>query len=40
MMLDVQNTIWHGMPLGWALHAGGKRKDEMAECLRAAGAVE
>ena len=38
--LDIEDTIWHGTPLGWALRAGGKRKDEMAECLRAAGAVE
>jgi ankyrin repeat protein len=38
--LDIEDTIWHGTPLGWALHAGGKTKAEMAECLRAAGAAE
>jgi len=38
--LDIEDTIWHGTPLGWALHAGGKRKIEMTECLRAAGATE
>ena len=38
--LDIEDTIWHGTPLGWALHAGGKRTTEMTECLRAAGAQE
>jgi ankyrin repeat protein len=38
--LDIRDTIWNGTPLGWALHAGGKRRDEMAERLRAAGATD
>lgn len=38
--LDIRDTIWHGTPLGWALHAGGKAKAEMAECLRSLGATE
>jgi hypothetical protein len=38
--LDIHDKIWHSTPLGWALHAGGKPQAEMAECLRAAGAVE
>jgi hypothetical protein len=38
--LDIRDTIWHGTPLGWALHGGGKEKAEMAECLRSLGAAE
>ena len=38
--LDVRDTIWDGTPLGWALHAGGKAKSQMADCLRSLGAVE
>jgi hypothetical protein len=36
--LDIQDTIWQGTPLGWALYGGGKA--QMAECLRSLGAVE
>lgn len=32
--LDVQDTIWHGTPRGWALHGG---KTEIAEYLKAQG---
>jgi hypothetical protein len=35
--LDIRDTIWHGTPLGWALH-GGAAKETMAECLRSLGA--
>jgi hypothetical protein len=35
--LDIRDTIWHGTPLGWALHGG---KAQMADCLRSLGAVE
>src|SRR6266700_1261431 len=37
--LDVRDTIWHGTPLGWALH-GGQARTKMANCLRSLGAVE
>jgi ankyrin repeat protein len=36
--LDIRDTIWHGTPLGWALHASGKAQTEMAACLRSLGA--
>jgi hypothetical protein len=36
----VQRTIWQGTPLGWALHGGGARQAEMAQCLRALGATQ
>jgi ankyrin repeat protein len=38
--LDIRDTIWHGTPLGWALHGGGKARSQMADCLRSLGAVE
>jgi Ankyrin repeats (many copies) len=38
--LDIRDTIWHGTPLGWAIHGGGKDKAQMAECLRSLGATE
>ncbi len=38
--LDIQDTIWRGTPLGWALHGGGKEHAQMAECLRSLGAAE
>jgi ankyrin repeat protein len=38
--LDTRDTIWHGTPLGWALHGGGKVRGRMAECLRSLGAAE
>ncbi len=38
--LDMRDTIWQGTPLGWALHGGGKAREEMAECLRSLGAAE
>ena len=37
--LDIRDTIWHGTPLGWAVH-GGNARTEMADCLRSLGAVE
>jgi ankyrin repeat protein len=37
--LDIRDTIWHGTPLGWALHAGGKAR-QMEECLRSLSAPE
>jgi ankyrin repeat protein len=37
--LDIRDTIWQGTPLGWALHGGGEKREEMAECLRSLGAV-
>jgi ankyrin repeat protein len=37
--LDIRDTIWHGTPLGWAIHGGGG-KPQMADCLRSLGAVE
>jgi ankyrin repeat protein len=38
--LDIRDTIWHGTPLGWAIHAGGKARNEMAAWLRSLGAAE
>jgi ankyrin repeat protein len=38
--LDIRDTIWHGTPLGWAIHGGGKSHPRMADCLRSLGAVE
>jgi hypothetical protein len=38
--LDIRDTIWHGTPLGWAIHGGGKDNARMAECLRSLGATE
>jgi ankyrin repeat protein len=38
--LDIRDTIWHGTPLGWAIHGGGKDRERIAECLRSLGAVE
>jgi ankyrin repeat protein len=38
--LDIRDSIWHGTPLGWAMHAGGNTRDRMAECLRSLGAPE
>jgi ankyrin repeat protein len=38
--LDIRDTIWHGTPLGWAIHGGGKAHPQMADCLRSLGAVE
>jgi ankyrin repeat protein len=37
--LDIRDTIWHGTPLGWAVH-GGHARDQMAACLRSLGASE
>jgi ankyrin repeat protein len=36
--LDIRDTIWHGTPLGWALHGGGAARDKMAACVRSLGA--
>jgi hypothetical protein len=36
--LDIEDQIWHGTPLGWAIHAGGRNKQRMADCLRSLGA--
>jgi ankyrin repeat protein len=38
--LDIRDTIWHGTPLGWALHGGGTAQAAIAECLRSLGAAE
>jgi ankyrin repeat protein len=38
--LDIRDTIWHGTPLVWAVHGGGKAHPQMADCLRSLGAVE
>jgi ankyrin repeat protein len=38
--LDIRDTIWHGTPLGWAVHGGGKAHPQMADCLRSLGATE
>ena len=38
--LDIRDTIWHGTPLGWALHGSGNARTEMVECLRSLGAME
>jgi hypothetical protein len=36
--LDIRDTIWHGTPLGWAVH-GGNARDQMAGLLRSLGAT-
>jgi ankyrin repeat protein len=38
--LDIRDTIWDSTTLGWALHAGGKARPQIADCLRSFGAVE
>jgi hypothetical protein len=38
--LDIRDTIWHGTPLGWAIHGGGKAHAGMDEVLRSLGAKE
>jgi ankyrin repeat protein len=38
--LDIRDTIWHGTPLGWAIHGGGTAQSQMAECLRSLGATD
>ena len=38
--LDIRDTIWHGTPLGWAVHGGGKAHATMAEYLRSLGAEQ
>jgi hypothetical protein len=38
--LDIRDTIWHGTPLGWAIHGGCPDRERMIECLRKLGAVE
>jgi ankyrin repeat protein len=38
--LDIRDTIWHGTPLGWAIHGGGKARPQMADCLRSLGATD
>jgi hypothetical protein len=37
--LDIRDTIWHGTPLGWAVHGGDKARSQMADCLRSLGAT-
>jgi hypothetical protein len=37
--LDIRDTIWHGTPLGWAVHGGGRAWPRMAELLRSLGAT-
>jgi Ankyrin repeats (many copies) len=38
--LDIRDTIWHGTPLGWAIHGGCRDRERMIECLRELGATE
>jgi ankyrin repeat protein len=38
--LDIRDTIWHGTPLGWAIHGGGKAHAGIEEVLRSLGAKE
>ena len=38
--LDIRDTIWHGTPLGWAIHGGGTARSQMADCLRSLGAAD
>jgi ankyrin repeat protein len=38
--LDICDTIWHGTPLGWAIHGGDKARSQMADCLRSLGATD
>jgi ankyrin repeat protein len=38
--LDIRDTIWHGTPLGWAIHGGGTARSQMADCLRSLGATD
>ena len=38
--LDIRDTIWHGTPLGWAVHGGGNARNQMAGLLRSLGATE
>jgi Ankyrin repeats (many copies) len=38
--LDIRDTIWHGTPLGWAIHGGCRDRERMIECLRELGAAE
>ena len=38
--LDIRDTIWHGTPLGWAIHGGCRDRERMIECLRELGAPE
>jgi ankyrin repeat protein len=38
--LDIRDTIWHGTPLGWAIHGGDKTRSQMADCLRSLGAAD
>jgi ankyrin repeat protein len=38
--LDIRDTIWHGTPLGWALHGSGRAQPQMADYLRSVGAAD
>jgi ankyrin repeat protein len=38
--LEIRDTIWHGTPLGWAIHGGGTARSQMADCLRSLGATD
>lgn len=38
--LDIRDTIWHGTPLGWAIHGGGTARSQMVDCLRSLGATD
>lgn len=38
--LDIRDTVWHGTPLGWALHSGEPRQLTIAAYLREHGASD
>jgi Ankyrin repeats (many copies) len=38
--LDIRDTIWHGTPLGWAIHGGCRDRERMIGCLKSLGAQE
>lgn len=38
--LDIRDTVWHGTPLGWALHSGKPRQLAIAAYLREHGASD
>jgi hypothetical protein len=38
--LDIRDTVWHGTPLGWALHSGKPKQLAVAAYLREHGATD
>jgi ankyrin repeat protein len=38
--LDIRDTVWHGTPLGWALHSGKPKPLAIAAYLREHGATD